>query len=79
MDNRVGGSTLRAGLPADWRIGDKTGAGDNGSRNNIGVIWPTDREPVVIAVYITQTDASFDARNKAIAEIGSALADVLKP
>ncbi len=41
------------------------------------MIWPDDREPVVIAVYITQTDASFDDRNKAIADIAAALAESL--
>lgn len=72
--NKVGNATLRAGLPEGWRIADKTGAGANGSRNNIAVIWPDGRKPVVIAIYITQTAASFDARNAAIAEIGRALA-----
>jgi len=73
VGNKVGDATLRAGLPEGWRIADKTGAGGNGSRNNIAVIWPEGRKPVVIAIYITQTEASFEARNKAIAELGTAL------
>jgi len=77
VGNKVGSATLRAGLPEGWRIADKTGAGANGSRNNIAVIWPEGRKPVVIAIYITQTAASFDARNQAIAEIGRALAGSL--
>ncbi|MET1414573.1 class A beta-lactamase [Roseibium sp. HPY-6] len=76
--NKVGNKTLRAGLPKDWRIADKTGAGANGSRNNIAVIWPEGRKPVVIAVYITQTTAAFQTRNKAIETIGSALAEGLR-
>lgn len=79
IGNKVGNSTLRAGLPEGWKIADKTGAGGNGSRNNIAVIWPEDREPVVIAIYITQTEAPFKARNRAIAEIGAALAESVKP
>jgi len=78
VGNKVGNATLRAGLPEGWRIADKTGAGANGSRNNIAVIWPEERKPVVIAVYITQTAASFEARNKAIASIGQALAEGLE-
>lgn len=76
--NKVGNKTLRAGLPKDWRIADKTGAGANGSRNNIAVIWPNGRKPVVIAVYITQTTAAFQTRNKAIESIGSALVESLR-
>lgn len=74
MGNKVGDATLRAGLPDGWRVADKTGAGANGSRNNIAVIWPEGRAPVVIAIYITQTTAPIAARNKAIAELGAALA-----
>ncbi|MEM8704472.1 MAG: class A beta-lactamase [Pseudomonadota bacterium] len=73
--NKVGNATLRAGIPKSWRIADKTGAGGNGSRNNIAVIWPQGRAPLVIAVYITQTTAAFQTRNKAIADIGAALAE----
>ncbi|WP_434052726.1 MAG: class A beta-lactamase [Roseibium sp.] len=73
--NKVGNSTLRAGIPKNWRIADKTGAGSNGSRNNIAVIWPENRDPVVIAIYITQTTAAFQTRNAAIAGIGAALAE----
>ncbi len=74
VGNKVGGPLIRAGMPDDWVIGDRTGAGGYGSRGNIGIIWPTGRKPLVVAVYITQTDASFDARNAAIAEIGNAIA-----
>ncbi|MBG6206570.1 beta-lactamase class A [Labrenzia sp. EL_126] len=77
--NKVGNSTLRAGLPEGWRIADKTGAGANGSRNNIAVIWPEGRKPLVIAIYITQTTAAFEARNKAIASIAQALPAALQP
>ena len=77
LGNEVGDATLRAGLPENWPVADKTGAGGNGSRNDIGVIWPEGRAPVVIAVYITGTEASFDDRNRAIADIGAALADSL--
>ncbi len=75
--NKVGDATLRAGIPGAWRIADKTGAGANGSRGNIAVIWPGNRKPVVIAVYITQTTAALKSRNSAIADIGRALAESL--
>lgn len=35
--NKTGDKRLRAGLPASWRIGDKTGTGGNGSANDIAV------------------------------------------
>lgn len=73
VGNQVGGPLLRAGLPEDWRIADRSGAGGHGSRSIVAVIWPPQRKPVVVAIYITGTEASIDVRNAAIAEIGRTL------
>lgn len=79
VSDEVGGPLLRAGLPANWRIGDRTGAGGHGSRGVVAVIWPPGRAPIIAAVYVTDTDATMDQRNQAIAELGVALtADVTK-
>ena len=77
--NRTGDAKLRAGLPKTWRIGDKTGGGAFGTMNDVAVIWPeAHRPPIVISVYLTETQASFDDRNAGFAEIGRALADIAK-
>lgn len=73
MGNAVGAALLRAGIPDDWAIGDKTGAGGYGSRSIAAIIWPPSRKPLITTVYITETEASFDERNAAIAQIGAAL------
>ena len=78
LDDRVASALLRAGLPGDWRIADKSGAGGHGSRSIIAVAWPPARPPVVVAIYITQTDAAMAARDRAIARIGAALATVFR-
>ena len=77
IDDRVGGSLLRKALPAGWIIADKTGAGERGSRGIVAAIWPPGRAPLVVAVYLTQTPASMDARNAAIARIGAALVEAV--
>ena len=71
--NKVGGPLIRAGLPDDWRVGDRTGAGGYGSRSVIAVIWPPERRPVIVALYMTETTASLNERNAAIAGIAGAL------
>lgn len=73
--NEVGGPLLRAGLPKNWRIGDRTGAGGYGSRGIVAIVWPPERAPLIAAIYITQTDASMEQRDAAIAAIGKALSD----
>lgn len=77
VDNEVGGPLLRAGIPDDWLIGDRTGAGGHGSRGVVAVIWPPEHAPVVAVIYIKQTEASMDLRNEAIATIGRALAETV--
>ena len=78
IGNQVGDPLLRAGVPSDWIIADRTGAGGNGTRAIAAVMWPPQREPIIAAIYITATDASFDDRNAAIAEIGAAIADEVR-
>ncbi|MGC4760255.1 class A beta-lactamase [Micromonospora trifolii] len=48
--NTTGAGLVRAGVPAGWVVGDKTGTGGYGTRNDIAVLWPPDRAPIVIAV-----------------------------
>lgn len=75
--NQTGEKRLRAGLPGDWRVGDKTGSGDGGTANDVAVVWPTGREPLIVCVYLTKTKASADARNATIAAVGRAITSAL--
>ena len=75
LDDQVASALLRAALPANWRIADKTGAGGYGSRSIIAVIWPPSQQPLVVAIYITQTTAPMTDSNKAVARIGAVLKD----
>lgn len=74
---KTGDAKLRAGLPKAWRIGDKTGSGGHGSSNDVAVIWPTGRKPVIIAVYLTGTTAAEEVRNAAQAAVGRTVAEAL--
>jgi beta-lactamase class A len=51
LGTSTGIGCIRAGLPADWKIADKTGTGARGERNDIAVAWPDGgRAPMVISV-----------------------------
>lgn len=43
-------STMRAGLPRDWTTADKTGSGDYGSTNDVGVAYGPDGQRVLLAI-----------------------------
>lgn len=68
--NTVSDSLLRSILPQGWSIADRSGAGANGSRGFSGAIWADNRKPLVISIYLTQTDLSMSERNQIINEIG---------
>ena len=70
LANRTGDRRLRAGVPGDWRVADKTGGGGNAATNDIAVLWPPDRGPLVVTVYFAESPASEDARNAVVAEVG---------
>lgn len=40
LANTTSGDRFRAGVPEDWVLGDKTGAGHYGTNNDAGVTWP---------------------------------------
>ncbi|WP_069171634.1 class A beta-lactamase [Streptomyces griseus] len=48
--NTTGDDTIRAGAPGGWQIGDKTGTGGYGTRNDIAVAWPPGGAPITLAV-----------------------------
>nr|WP_233410751.1 class A beta-lactamase [Rugamonas sp. CCM 8940] len=65
--NTTGDARIRAGVPAGWQVGDKTGTGHYASANDIGVIWPPQRAPIVLAIYTAQADKDAKANNDIIA------------
>lgn len=48
--NTTGDHTIRAGTPDGWQVGDKTGTGGYGTRNDIAVVWPPGAAPIALAV-----------------------------
>ncbi|MFD0987854.1 class A beta-lactamase [Methyloligella solikamskensis] len=73
VHNHTGDRRIRAGLPKDWQVGDKTGTGPRGSTNDVGVAWPPNGKPVFIAVYLTDSEAEIEKREAAIAAVAEAV------
>ncbi len=70
--NQTGDKRLRAGLPPSWKVGDKTGSwGDGriGTTNDIAVIWPPGRSPLLITAYLSRSSLGDDGRDAVIAEV----------
>jgi beta-lactamase class A len=75
--NTTGDARLRGGLPEGWRVGDKTGTCNAHTANDVGIVWPPDGAPILITVYLAETNATGDERNAAIADVARAVAKVI--
>jgi beta-lactamase class A len=62
-NNTVGHDKIRAGVPVGWIVADKTGGGNYGVANDIGVLWPPACKPVVLAIYTVQNKRDAQSRD----------------
>jgi len=74
---KTGDKRLRAGVPKDWTVGDKTGTSATDIANDIAVFWPPGREPLLAAVYYAGALISSEQRNATIADVGAVVASLV--
>jgi beta-lactamase class A len=74
IGNKTGDRRLRAGVPAGWRVGEKTGSGEHGTTNDVGIVWPPGREPILIAAYLTETSQEARASEAVLANVARVVA-----
>lgn len=76
--NTTGDKRLRAGISQDWEIGDKTGSGNNGATNDVAIIWPPHRKPLLMAVFYSESKSPLEKREGVIAEVGRIIAQKVR-
>lgn len=77
IDTKTGSKRIRAGLPASWKSGDKTGTANshnyNNKSNDVAIFWPPARPPVIVTAYY-EADGKYDevrdADHAVLAEVG---------
>jgi len=73
--NETGGLMIRAGVPKNWIIGDKTGRGSNGATNDIAIMRPPGRAPILLVIYSVGSTATPNDRAAALAEVAKIVAE----
>lgn len=76
MANKTGDRRLRAGLPRGWRVGDKTGNNGVDTTNDVAIVWPPGRKPLVIASFHDRGNADDDVRSAVLADVARAVVAV---
>jgi beta-lactamase class A len=67
-ENTTGDALIRAAVPATWKVGDKTGSASYGARNDIAILRPPGRAPVVLAILTRQQTADAAPDDVLVAE-----------
>ncbi|MFF8763945.1 class A beta-lactamase [Nocardiopsis dassonvillei] len=77
VDNLTGDELIRAGVPEGWEVGDKTGSGNYGTRNDIAVLWPPEGDPIVLAVMSSRDEEDAEYDNALIAGAAEVVVEAL--
>jgi len=77
--NETGTLMIRAGVPKTWTVGDKTGRCGNGATNDVAIIRPPGRVPVLVAIYSIGSTSSADDCAAILAEATRAVSEFLSP
>jgi beta-lactamase class A len=78
LANTTGGPYIRVGVPAGWKVGDKTGNADYGTRNDIAIAWPTSGSPIVISILSDRGSANASSNDALIADATKAAVAILR-
>lgn len=64
----TGTERIRAGVPKNWIVGDKTGTGFYyGTTNDTAIIWPTNCAPIFVTIYYSNNKKDSPNRNDVLA------------
>lgn len=77
VGNTTGADLIRAGVPDDWVVGDKTGNGGYGTRNDIAVAWPPGGDPIVIAILSSRDQEGAEHDDQLIADTAEVVVSAL--
>lgn len=79
VESPTGRERLRAGLPAAWRAGSKTGTGPAGETNDLGFVDVPGRGRLFLAVYYEAPGRPLAARQRMLATVGRLAAEGFAP
>lgn len=76
--NTTGDKLIRSGSPKGWEVGDKSGAGSYGTRNDIAIVLPPNREPIIIAILSSRDTKDATYNDELIARAAKLVFKALK-
>ena len=79
VGNTTGATRIRAGVPTGWKVGDKTGTGEYGTTNDIGIIWSSEQsKSIILSIYFTKDQKNSSPPHKVIADVTKIIINSLR-
>jgi beta-lactamase class A len=70
LKNETGATLIRAGVPKEWRVGDKTGRSGQGQTNDVAILYPPNGARIFVAIYVNAPSLSDEKRSEILANFG---------
>lgn len=70
LANTTGGKRLKAGVPASWQVGDKTGTNATDA-NDIGFLIPPQGAPWIVTAYLAGSSAEGAVKDACLADVAA--------
>jgi beta-lactamase class A len=64
-------------MPAIWKVGDKTGRCGNGATNDVAILRPPNRAPILVAIYTIGSSAPSNERDTVLAKVAKIVSESL--
>lgn len=68
LENTTGANLIAAGVPDKVVVGDKSGAAQYGTRNDIAILYPQNRAPIVLVVFSNKSEQNSQYQDKLISD-----------
>jgi beta-lactamase class A len=78
LNNQTGATLIRAGVPKDWQVGDKTGRSWNGVTNDVAVLYPPNGARIFVAIYTVAPSVSDEKRSEIVANVARGIIAALR-
>jgi beta-lactamase class A len=78
LKNQTGATLIRAGVPKDWQVGDKTGRSGDGEVNDVAVIYRPDGTQLFFSIYSTAPSLTEEKRSELVASVARSLVEAFR-
>lgn len=79
QNNTTGYRRIRSGVPLGWSVADKTGSGDWGVANDIGISWSPTCKPIVLSIFTMGNRSNAKPNDDAVAQITKTIFEAFTP